>query len=216
MSSPPKITLTMRLAPPLPPRKFLFVCHQKTIKELKNEIRRRLVSIIKEPVAITVNGYELMDDDDVVDVLAKDMNIVLHLAASLDRDIAESLHDVEEYDGPPSASPSPAPPSPAPARGLLMIRKREHGSKKGAGGLAKSAKLGRVYPAELAFEQASPAAGSSSDSDSDSGSSSDSDSDTSSDTSMHSNVTKSSSDSEVSSSDESDRRSVLESLPVSS
>ncbi|KAJ2825656.1 hypothetical protein FBU31_003653, partial [Coemansia sp. 'formosensis'] len=203
-SSTPRLTLTMRLAPPLPPRKFLFVCQQKTVKELKNEIRRRLIALIKEPVAITVDGYELMDDDDVADVLSKDTFIVLHLAASLDQAIAEQLtkavtprkkktkEDVVLSE--PVASP--------PAR--LTIRKREHGNKKGAE-LAKRAKPLRVYPAELAYEKAKPDYSSTS-----------SDSDSSSDSSDASSSNESSDDGSSDSSEEHPVKVPLGRLSVSS
>ncbi|KAJ2813614.1 hypothetical protein H4S07_000542 [Coemansia furcata] len=180
-SSTPRLTLTMRLAPPLPPRKFLFVCQQKTVKELKNEIRRRLIALIKEPVAITVDGYELMDDDDVADVLSKDTFIVLHLAASLDQAIAEQLTKAvtprKKKTNDDVVLPEPVASPPA----RLTIRKREHGNKKGAE-LVKRAKPLRVYPAELAYEQAkSDNSSPSSDSDSSSDSSDASSSNESSD-----------------------------------
>ncbi|KAJ2491113.1 hypothetical protein IWW37_002566 [Coemansia sp. RSA 2050] len=147
-NSMPRLTLTMRLASPLPARKFLFVCQQKTVKELKKEIRRRLTSLIKEPVSITVDGYELMDDDDVADVLSKDVQIDVHLTSSLEEAIVEQEKKAVVTPKDTRAKASGASPS-----ALLTIRKREHGRTKG-GELAKRAKPLRVYPAELAYEQA--------------------------------------------------------------
>ncbi|KAJ2024455.1 hypothetical protein IWW57_003725 [Coemansia sp. S610] len=147
-NSMPRITLTMRLAPPLPARKFLFVCQQKTVKELKNEIRRRLIALIKEPVSITVDGYELMDDDDVADVLSKDIQIDVHLTSSLEQAIVEQEKGAAEA---PKQTCAKASGARAPA--VLTIRKREHGKTKGTE-QAKRAKPHRVYPAELAYEQA--------------------------------------------------------------
>ncbi|KAJ2897160.1 hypothetical protein IWW38_001809 [Coemansia aciculifera] len=181
----------MRLAAPLPPRKFLFVCKQKTVKELKSEIRRRLVTIIKEPVAITVNGYELMDDDDVADVLTKDVDIVLHLAKSLDEATAD-----EAVEAGPVVDVTTSPVS----QGLLLIRKREHGKGGGGGGgAAKSAKPRRVYPAELAYDMASCAMDSVAESTTDN-SDSDDDGSTTSSSSTSSSGSSNSSDSSLSSS----------------
>ncbi|KAJ2754698.1 hypothetical protein GGI19_002225 [Coemansia pectinata] len=147
-SSTPRLTLTMRLAPPLPARKFLFVCQQKTVKELKNEIRRRLITLIKEPVAITVDGYELMDDDDVADVLSRDVHIDLHLASSLDQAIAEQ----SKKPMPPKKEKKVVlPASEVCSPALLTIRKREHGNKKGAD-LAKRAKHHRVSDSDSSDE----------------------------------------------------------------
>ncbi|KAJ2512608.1 hypothetical protein H4217_006796, partial [Coemansia sp. RSA 1939] len=75
-----KLKLEISLAPPLPQRRFLLVCAQKTVKDLKNEIRRRLVTLIQEPIALISDGFELMDDDLVVDLLSNrdSLVVVLH------------------------------------------------------------------------------------------------------------------------------------------
>ncbi|KAJ2724485.1 hypothetical protein GGI07_001916 [Coemansia sp. Benny D115] len=74
-----KLKLTVTLDPPLPDRKFILACPQKTIKELRIEIKRRLQSITQCPIILTLDGFELMDDDDVRDILYEMANINVKL-----------------------------------------------------------------------------------------------------------------------------------------
>ncbi|KAJ1816424.1 hypothetical protein LPJ56_004300 [Coemansia sp. RSA 2599] len=64
------LNLRIKLEPPLPDRKFIFACKQRTVKELRNEIKRRIQPITIEPIALLFEGYELMDDDLVRDIFS--------------------------------------------------------------------------------------------------------------------------------------------------
>ncbi|KAJ2008222.1 hypothetical protein H4R26_000342 [Coemansia thaxteri] len=169
--SPPKIKLTMNLAPPLPERKFLFVCQQQTIKELKNEIRRRLIAIIQEPIMLMVNDFELMDDDDASDLLTKGDHLTLHLAVPYASSLAQKPVAAEN-----DMSKATEMDVDSCTVGRLTISKKDHGGKATTSTLEERAKRRRVYLAEEAYEQAEPIASQDS-------SSSDSDSDSDSDTS---------------------------------
>ncbi|KAJ2374204.1 hypothetical protein IW150_003228, partial [Coemansia sp. RSA 2607] len=65
---------------PLPARNFMFVCKQTTMKELRNEIKRRILPITTQPIVLLLGGFELMDDDLVLDILSPGDFICVHKA----------------------------------------------------------------------------------------------------------------------------------------
>lgn len=96
---PNKITLALTLAPPLPQRKFLIVCQQRTVRDLKAEILRRFHSIISGGQTITLTNtdyYELMDDDEVKDLLASGSELLVHLESSFLGDATSTSNPPEE------------------------------------------------------------------------------------------------------------------------
>ncbi|KAJ2778799.1 hypothetical protein GGI15_004066, partial [Coemansia interrupta] len=53
---------------------------QTTVKELRNEIKRRIHPITTQPIVLVLDGFELMDDDLVVDILTPGDFICVHKA----------------------------------------------------------------------------------------------------------------------------------------
>ncbi|KAJ1950277.1 hypothetical protein FBU59_000757 [Linderina macrospora] len=83
-------TLRVHLAPPLPARRFLFVCRSPDVKQMKDELRSRLKSIITEQIVTVKDGYELMDKDPVADLLSHMDIIVVHLASDYEARVSKS------------------------------------------------------------------------------------------------------------------------------
>ncbi|KAI9481771.1 hypothetical protein H4R22_001810 [Coemansia sp. RSA 1290] len=136
-SSEIKIKIFVKLDPPLPKRQFITVCKQRTVKELRNELKRRIITITTEPLTLTLDGYELMDDDEVADVLTPMSEIHLKLSGNT----ATSANAETECLEPPCESPK---------RPYAVISRKEHGDGKAKG------KKTRTYLAEEIYESAQP------------------------------------------------------------
>ncbi|KAJ2304055.1 hypothetical protein IWW51_002276, partial [Coemansia sp. RSA 2702] len=119
-----KLKLVVILDPPLPERQFLMVSKQRTVRELRNEIKRRMHAITAEPIVLSLDGLELMDDDDVADVLKRRSRVHVGLL------------------------PAPAP-AKAERRAPVVISRREHGSADSV-----PAKRAKPAVAEAAYEGA--------------------------------------------------------------
>ncbi|KAJ2500420.1 hypothetical protein GGH96_002748 [Coemansia sp. RSA 1972] len=133
--------LFIKLLPPLPERKFIMACKQQTVKELRNEIKRRILVITTEPVTITLCGYELMDDDNVEDVIEP----LAEIGVSISSTHAASSKNVK------TATPvkPQQPPKSKDTETKTVISKKEHGEAP-----SKPSKKTKLYPAEIAYEQA--------------------------------------------------------------
>ncbi|KAJ1878880.1 hypothetical protein H4R99_002253 [Coemansia sp. RSA 1722] len=90
------VTLRIKLEPPLPERKFIVVCKQRTVKELRDEIRRRIQPLTKEPITLLYNGFELMDDDPVNEIVMLASLINVHQADAEGAPIALEQKAAEE------------------------------------------------------------------------------------------------------------------------
>ncbi|KAJ1720349.1 hypothetical protein LPJ53_005008 [Coemansia erecta] len=125
-----KLTLRISLQEPLPQRNFMFVCKQTTVKELRNEIRRRILPITKQPIVLVLGGFELMDDDLVTDILTPDDFICVHKAG---------------IDGAPVVVTK--------ADRSVVVSKKVHGGEGHTGAGLKAHKKKRMA-AEMAYEDA--------------------------------------------------------------
>ncbi|KAJ1736781.1 hypothetical protein LPJ72_001096 [Coemansia sp. Benny D160-2] len=156
-----KLKLEISLAPPLPQRRFLLVCAQKTVKDLKNEIRRRLVTLIQEPIALISDGFELMDDDLVVDLLSNRDSLVVVLHQHL------HSHYAQETPGQPADTTVAIDVSSASGIGsnprsekqvsrhpVYISRKEHHAGSLQAQQTPNPNK--RIYPAEIIYGESSP------------------------------------------------------------
>ncbi|ORX70620.1 hypothetical protein DL89DRAFT_283197 [Linderina pennispora] len=74
--------LRIHLAPPLPERRFLFVCKSPDVRHMKDELCSRLKKIATEPIVVLKDGYELMDQDEVSDLLTHMDLVSVHLASN--------------------------------------------------------------------------------------------------------------------------------------
>ncbi|KAJ2160748.1 hypothetical protein GGF46_001994 [Coemansia sp. RSA 552] len=128
-----KLKLAIELDAPLPRRKFLMVSTQRTIKELKSEIKRRIIGITTEPIALLSEGYELMDDDEVCDVLSSRSAIHVTTVAHI---VSSAAHEERECPRP-----------------QVTISRKEHGQ---AEGTPKKGKRGRTYVAETVYDDMEP------------------------------------------------------------
>ncbi|KAI8318537.1 hypothetical protein GQ54DRAFT_80710 [Martensiomyces pterosporus] len=109
----PKLKLRIKLAKPLPARKLLFICTQRTVRELKCEIVRRLASTIDGPIAVKASGYELLDDDEVSDLLENNSKLTVHTLRSTNKRPAqtEPVHRVHSTSHALCVHPPPPPPT---------------------------------------------------------------------------------------------------------
>ncbi|PIA15490.1 hypothetical protein COEREDRAFT_87897 [Coemansia reversa NRRL 1564] len=121
-----KLTIVVKLDAPLPVRQFLMVCKQRTIKELKNEVKRRIHFITPDPITLLFDGFELMDDDYVHDIL--EPRSVLHV---------KRVKDIENA-------------ALQPNRPQVTISRKEHGNDTAALTTTKD------YLAEAAYENSQP------------------------------------------------------------
>ncbi|KAJ2450878.1 hypothetical protein EV183_003974 [Coemansia sp. RSA 2336] len=137
-SSEIKIKIFVKLDPPLPKRQFITVCKQRTVRELRNELKRRIITISNKPITLTLDGYELMDDDEVADVILPTSEIHLKLSES----IAASAN--AESESPESSSAE------SPKRPHKVISRKEHGDDRIKG------KNSKTYLAEEVYESAQP------------------------------------------------------------
>ncbi|KAI9502026.1 hypothetical protein BX070DRAFT_227796 [Coemansia spiralis] len=129
-----KLTLAIALAPPLPYRKFLFVCDQRSVKDLKSEIQRRLATIIRAPVTLTHGGFELMDDDPVADLLSDRALLTVYLQEHI-----SSFYMQQETLCPRCSN-----------KVSRHISKKEHGT------APSTPPKRKVYPAERVYSKAKP------------------------------------------------------------
>ncbi|KAJ2785523.1 hypothetical protein H4R18_000468 [Coemansia javaensis] len=127
-----KVTLVVKLEPPLPERRFLMVCKQRTVKELRNEIKRRILAITTEPLTLLHDGFELMDDDEVTDLLENRSVVAIHVAGASAAPTAGRAADA------------------SPRRSPATISRKEHGD---AGHRAKGA---RTFVAESVYDSSQP------------------------------------------------------------
>ncbi|KAJ2851968.1 hypothetical protein IWW36_000741 [Coemansia brasiliensis] len=137
-SSEIKIKIYVKLDPPLPSRQFITVCKQRTVKELRNELKRRILTITTEPLILTLDGYELMDDDEVEDILWPMSEIHLKVA---DNNTPAPSSQAECLE-PPCFESSKRP--------YAVISRKEHGDGKAKGKRTKS------YLAEEIYENTQP------------------------------------------------------------
>ncbi|KAJ2658985.1 hypothetical protein IW148_004437 [Coemansia sp. RSA 1199] len=135
--------LFIKLLPPLPERKFIMACKQQTVKELRNEIKRRILAITTEAIIITLYGYELMDDDNVEDVIEPlaEICVSISLTHAAGSNTVKSVTPVKPQQ----------PQKPKDAETKTVISKKEHGEATG-----KPGKKSKLYPAEIAYENAQP------------------------------------------------------------
>ncbi|KAJ2083324.1 hypothetical protein H4R24_000884 [Coemansia sp. RSA 988] len=121
-----KLAIVVKLDAPLPERKFLMVCKQRTIKELKNEVKRRIHAITHDPITLLFDDFELMDDDEVRDIL--EPRSVLHVKLQEDIEGIVSQH----------------------SRPQVTISRKEHGE------VAAAQTTTKDYVAEAAYENSQP------------------------------------------------------------
>ncbi|KAJ1644236.1 hypothetical protein LPJ64_004067 [Coemansia asiatica] len=141
------LTLRITLEPPLPNRKFIFVCKQQTVKELRNEIRRRIQPITTEPIALLYKGFELMDDDSVKDIFKLTETINVHKTDSQGVPIVLEKERKKTGESPANISKQV---------GQITISKRIHGSEGmevEEGGQQVSRKK---YSVEILYDKAKP------------------------------------------------------------
>ncbi|KAJ2839694.1 hypothetical protein J3B01_000488 [Coemansia erecta] len=149
--------LFIKLLSPLPERKFIMACKQQTVKELRNEIKRRILAITTEPITITLCGYELMDDDNVEDVveplaeIGVSISSSTHAAGNTSVKTAKSQQPVkpQQLAQPQQLVQPQQPIQSKDTETKTVISKKEHGEAPG-----KPSKKSKLYPAEIAYEQA--------------------------------------------------------------
>ncbi|KAJ2121888.1 hypothetical protein IW147_003877 [Coemansia sp. RSA 720] len=138
--------LFIKLLPPLPERKFIMACKQQTVKELRNEIKRRILAITTEAIIITLYGYELMDDDNVEDVIEPLAEICVSISLT-----HAAGSNTEKSVTPVKPQQPQKPQKPKDTVSKTVISKKEHGEATG-----KPGKKSKLYPAEIAYENSQP------------------------------------------------------------
>ncbi|KAJ1878555.1 hypothetical protein H4R99_001670 [Coemansia sp. RSA 1722] len=135
------VTLRIKLEPPLPERKFILVFKQRTVKELRNEIRRRIQPLTKEPITLLYNGFELMDDDPVNEIVMLASLINVHQADAEGAPIALEQKAAEEA-------------KPQCVRKKVVVSKRVHGFDD-VGEVQEVSR--KKFSAEIAYDRAATA-----------------------------------------------------------
>ncbi|KAJ2763677.1 hypothetical protein IWQ57_005487 [Coemansia nantahalensis] len=80
---PPELPVVVQVEPPLGGRRFVMVCGQRTVRELKDEIARRLPALAHAPLELAAEGRALMDDAAVGDLVAPRATICVRLPGGL-------------------------------------------------------------------------------------------------------------------------------------
>ncbi|KAJ2717058.1 hypothetical protein H4R19_000225 [Coemansia spiralis] len=66
---PQKLPIIVKVESSVGERQFIMVCKQRTVRDLKDELKRRLPAFSDASLELELDGCDLMDDDEVCDLL---------------------------------------------------------------------------------------------------------------------------------------------------